>query len=338
MLHRWIPALLVLTWLSWLACATLPDDVLAPPSSLPSPTTIGWRPAHSISLEPLPESCRGSSQLPECLQVAPERVVGLVSSDGASHACVLPATSFSRSEGSVEETARLPDQASIMGAADSLLESLGCMLIHNGWWSYEICHRAGVSQFHMQGDRRPVLPPRVKNTKGHYVPVNEDYFLLGSSIDPAHPASLLRGPDGSLSYSLRYRAGDYCPLAEGMRSVEVRFSCGPQLVGIIQEVLTCQYLITLSMPHMCSLEGFEQPQATPDVSDILCYSPSADPRQQHGARTPGFDEQLLIDLASRMTSQHATDQNRIEPNPGNLEKLAVDFLEKRLKKPSSMYR
>src|SRR3989338_10177974 len=138
MLHRRIPALLVLTWLSWLACAPLPHDVLAPPSSLPSPTTIGWRPAHSISLEPLPESCRGSSQLPECLQVAPERVVGLVSSAGASHACVLPATSFSRSEGSVEDSARLPDQASIMGAADSLLESLGCMLIHNGWWSYEI--------------------------------------------------------------------------------------------------------------------------------------------------------------------------------------------------------
>ena len=227
---------------------------------------------------------------------------------------------------------------------DEILQGLGCLLVPHGWWTYEYCHLQTVSQFHMTGDRRPPPPARVLNAKGHSVPVTEDEYILGAELDvTVHPPTIVHAhnnhPFSSSSSSsssssassafsyltLRYTHGDYCPLLNGFRSVEVRLACGDGK-ATIDEVQTCQYQVGLFLPQLCAVPGFEAPavpvQAAADAADgaqgaadaalrLECFGMEHDeegPALGMQEREAGVDEDRVLALAQLYSRRIATAQ------------------------------
>jgi hypothetical protein len=155
---------------------------------------------------------------------------------------------------------REPDAETTITEARRVLDSLSnwCAYRVEGWWTYEVCYKKKVRQYH------------VDVVNGNDVSAD---FLLGTYSDMLVDLSMKDikntsewdGSDSSdVFVSDLCDNGDVCDLEEvggplGMkRTVEVRYYCGssvqPMLVDV-KEPRSCHYIFDVRMASLCSVPG-----------------------------------------------------------------------------------
>ncbi|KAJ9101736.1 hypothetical protein QFC21_003075 [Naganishia friedmannii] len=72
----------------------------------------------------------------------------------------------------------------------------------------------------------------------------------------------------------RWSGGTVCDMTGRPRRIEIQFHCrmgGVDEISSIKEIATCQYLMTIHSPHLCSLPGFHIPTIDDEPSrPIIC--------------------------------------------------------------------
>ena len=154
-------------------------------------------------------------------------------------------------------------------AAEQLAE-LGerCFYRVEGWWTFELCMRRHVRQFHAEGDA--VLSE----------------FMLGLFSEAETAAAAAASPPPGSPAAARYHVhvfseGTPCDITGKRRSTEVRFLCAPEgsqaaavvlaggsFIESIKEPSTCTYVLTFATPLLCKHDAFRVME--PTVSTIAC--------------------------------------------------------------------
>eukprot|EP00218_Dolichomastix_sp_CCMP3274_P013920 CAMPEP_0170149818 /NCGR_PEP_ID=MMETSP0033_2-20121228/44262_1 /TAXON_ID=195969 /ORGANISM="Dolichomastix tenuilepis, Strain CCMP3274" /LENGTH=239 /DNA_ID=CAMNT_0010386803 /DNA_START=8 /DNA_END=724 /DNA_ORIENTATION=- len=169
-------------------------------------------------------------------------------------------------------------------SASELLEALGttCFYRVEGWWTYELCYKKHVRQFHQEQDK-----------------VVSEYVLGQFSAEASRLQAELVGqefteePSASGAptryHSQVYTNGTACDLAgDEPRQTEVRFACvadSANLIASIKEPATCKYTLTFVTPLLCEHSAFKQQEQL--VQHIQCeaFTPlgqeTAEPEQGH---------------------------------------------------------
>lgn len=166
------------------------------------------------------------------------------------------------------------DPEETMREARKVLDSSSdwCAYRVEGWWTYEVCYKKKVRQYHVDGQN------------GNDVASD---FLLGKYADPlmdlhmkdAKNVSDWNGVESSDFYVADMcDEGDVCDLQEvggplGMkRTVEVRYYCGsssrPMLVDV-KEPRSCHYIFDVRMASLCSVPGLSSKVHVP-LRQIEC--------------------------------------------------------------------
>eukprot|EP00759_Apiculatamorpha_spiralis_P004905 PhF_6_TR12954/c1_g1_i3/m.20450/K10088/OS9; protein OS-9 len=185
--------------------------------------------------------------------------------DGANYICYVPkptagsADTKQEESGSSSKSASSNNNKQLSAAALQKLDKAiayyltnvkGCVKRTVGWWTYELCWRSTLRQYHL-------------NEQSNKIEADHD---LGT-----HPAG------GQLSYvpvdntlavppHLKYEAvgGSVCDLTQLPRATEVRAYCNVygtmtnQVDGFVevQETQTCKYVAHVYLSVLCTHEGF----------------------------------------------------------------------------------
>lgn len=150
------------------------------------------------------------------------------------------------------------------GGAEPLAElAERCFYRVEGWWTFELCMRRHVRQFHAEGDA--VLSE----------------FMLGLFSEADTAAAAAAGVPGGRYHAHFFSEGTPCDLTGGRRNTEVRFVCAPEgsqaaavvlaggsFIESIKEPSTCTYVLTFATPLLCQHDAFRV--AEPAVATIAC--------------------------------------------------------------------
>ena len=131
-----------------------------------------------------------------------------------------------------------------------------CIILVEGWWTYEYCHQKHVTQFHM-------------DPKGN---VHPKHFLgKGSSDLTLHRDGL------NIFYSSNFTSGDICDITGLPRTTIINYRCpnlgsepqaSKELGMSLKEIRTCSYLVVVDVDDLCPVT---HPNSEKDVSVIPCY-------------------------------------------------------------------
>lgn len=141
----------------------------------------------------------------------------------------------------------------------SVLDSLGdwCAYRIDGWWTYEICYRQGIRQFHTDTEVKKVTSE----------------FLLGKYPETLDTPLIVEGDEGDVSHH-NYASdvcgeGHVCDVGDrfgAKREVEVRYWCGTSkkpVVVDVREPKSCHYVFDVQIAALCNLPGMQRDVAVP---------------------------------------------------------------------------
>jgi len=144
-------------------------------------------------------------------------------------------------------------------------EGQRCIYVTQGWWTYELCHKTHILQFHAEEHL---------STQSIMLGVF-DLEATQSLESPRAPlleaSDMLPGMRHRLPYhSHVFTKGDDCE-AEGSvrkRRTQVRFACSldGEIHLMVNEPKTCRYVLTLYLPVMCEHPSFSQGATDKDES------------------------------------------------------------------------
>ena len=156
-----------------------------------------------------------------------------------------------------------------------------CMYYVSGWWSYSLCYKRQIKQFHAlpSGSGIPSYPPMEDPTThsfilGKFPRRNDDGDI---DEEPMHKTTTtdvaeLQTRGGSRYLVQRLEGGTTCDLTGKKRKIEIQFHCHPQStdrIGWIKELTTCSYLMVVYTPRLCNDVAFLPPQQD-EVHTIEC--------------------------------------------------------------------
>lgn len=156
-----------------------------------------------------------------------------------------------------------------------------CMYYVSGWWSYSLCYKRQIKQFHAlpSGAGIPSYPPMEDPTTHSFVlgkfprrdddgDIEEEPMQKRTTTDVAE----LQTKGGSRYLVQRLVGGTTCDLTGRSRKIEIQFHCHPQStdrIGWIKELTTCSYLMVVYTPRLCNDVAFLPPQQD-EVHTIEC--------------------------------------------------------------------
>eukprot|EP00092_Neocalanus_flemingeri_P014769 GFUD01015938.1.p1 GENE.GFUD01015938.1~~GFUD01015938.1.p1 ORF type:complete len:884 (-),score=289.89 GFUD01015938.1:28-2679(-) len=134
----------------------------------------------------------------------------------------------------------------------SPLETAPCMFLTKEWWTYEVCYKRAIKQYHVEGD----------------VPVGA-VIVLG-----VHNPALDRWEVSNKTYQPQwYGNGSRCELTDKLRQTEVRFVCneaaGMEFIGDIVEHQSCEYRVVVHTSKLCGVPWLRTVQDTTPLP-IVC--------------------------------------------------------------------
>lgn len=203
-------------------------------------------------------------------------ILPITSKNGSQYRCILPKpfSSSSQHTSLVESDMQQDDIIPLdQSTPEQLLEALKnvCAYRIEDWWTYEVCYRKQVKQYHSEGKKMSQ-----QHSLGEYEPGEEDE---GGGINKVHidtSSVSLPGGGGEQRYvSQHYTNGDICELTGDRRSSEVRFTCDPgsstgdTVITSITEPHSCHYVITVATYRLCKHPEFMQHPAP--VVAVKCY-------------------------------------------------------------------
>ncbi len=180
-----------------------------------------------------------------------------------------------------------------------LLGELGgaCLYHREGWWTFEVCPRQHVRQFHAERDARTA----------EYVLGRFDADATARRhADAARPFAEEVAPSGAAQrfHAHVFSNGTQCDLTGQPRSAEGRLVCAPEAaagaagapgapgaleapqhaIEAVKEPTTCHYVLTLATPLLCRHAAFRV--HAPPVAHIRCQAapPAAGELQAGGAQ------------------------------------------------------
>jgi protein OS-9 len=188
--------------------------------------------------------------------------------------------------------------------------------VSQGWWTFELCVRKHVRQFHQEKDvvvSEYVLGRFDEGATAQLhaqagQPYSEEATPTGAATRCARAPACARLRPLRAGCSRAHAAprsfhahvfanGTACDLTAEPRSTEVRFVCAPEagaavaagaaaahFIESVKEPVTCHYVLTLATPLLCAHAAFRVEEAP--VAHIRCRA-TAPPAAQDGAREGG---------------------------------------------------
>ena len=228
----------------------------------------------------------------EITPATPHRRVPMTSADGQKYLCRIPERAMDEDENedgedddgviirgdSTASTTTLRDVERAKSVDRHLAPLEGkCFYYGNGdWWTYEMCHKSHVEQFHREGAARVSA-----YSLGRF---DADATLGLETTRGADGDASVSGGGGSASSVLENRpyhahafvGGSACEdvgdaYRETKRRSEVRFVCaedGAEGVSSVEEPATCRYVLTFRTPLACEVEDLRPKR--PGVERITC--------------------------------------------------------------------
>ena len=190
------------------------------------------------------------------------------------------------------------ENESVMEVLERTMNGFCLQTSTGGWWTYEICHKKNIRQYHeVVGTRKnkngAVYTARTveaDHNLGSYqpnvfaaiVPEDEWKFVVNATDK--------KGGVVKPYFELEYTGGDVCDhsdvtdaaiVAGGStqkgisRSSSVRYQCGDNYDISVSEDSTCHYIVIVELPDLCSHPLFKQPVSKKQVFKCL-YVPEDD--------------------------------------------------------------
>lgn len=168
-----------------------------------------------------------------------------------------------------------------------------CIQTTIGWWSYEICHKQQIRQYHeatttRRNEMGALFVARVMETEHVLGRFQEDSIVTtlwgdeGSIVVNSTAVKHIDG--GSTYYEIEYIGGDFCDGSDvkdsaivagaagsgGLtRASSVRYFCGPRLDVVVNEDSTCHYTVEVAVPDLCVHPLFIEPVSKRQVVKCL---------------------------------------------------------------------
>jgi Glucosidase II beta subunit-like protein len=197
------------------------------------------------------------------------------------------------------------ENESIREILDRVLSMLCLQSNLGGWWTYEICYKQSIRQFHEGiGTKRNSAGANVmakiaesEHILGVYDPSNErtdildeeEWKLVVNVTTPGISSSgsgNLWGEGSGAYYEIEYTSGDVCDhtdvtdaaivagstsgIGGGVeRSSTVRFFCGEMYDVAVHEDSTCHYIVQVKVPALCQHRLFRAPSAKKQLIKCL---------------------------------------------------------------------
>jgi len=173
---------------------------------------------------------------------------------GQAYSCVLPEVLSNQED---EKEALKKENDDVVKILDKSLNG-SCLTYHKGWWSYKVCHKKKIQQYHM-------------NEKGE---VDGDITLLGvyQSEDDWSIKDKSGKKTGNLYHKQTYVNGTKCDLTTKSRSVIVQYYCSSSdanAVIRVEEPSTCEYIITVNSKALCTHTLFKEKVKANEIS-LVC--------------------------------------------------------------------
>jgi len=149
---------------------------------------------------------------------------------------------------------------SLVGDGVTIEDALGelarkCVRITHGWWTYELCHRTHIRQYHQEKNQISstnsigtfdAKASAQSHVEGAPLPALDSEDLIpGMSRTHVHPY-----------YRHVFNGGNSCDMPDfkGPRRAIVRFACSPdeRTHMLVKEPSPCRYTITLFLPAACT--------------------------------------------------------------------------------------
>jgi len=172
-------------------------------------------------------------------------------------------TSLDGSTGSVDAT--------INSAFDELKKGQlkkPCIYYTPGWFSFEICWKQEIKQFHIE---------RVEQEDQDPVDTITDAYVLG--VWDGEPLTVVAKSSTKSYAKLNYNEGTVCELTGRPRMTTVNLRCDREKEGIqvenFQEVETCVYVFNVAMSSLCEHDEFKP--SVIRTEEIVCYLSQAIP-------------------------------------------------------------
>jgi len=134
-----------------------------------------------------------------------------------------------------------------------------CIYLSLGWWTYEVCHRKHILQFHV--DRHRTVDAILLGRFDQLATTN----MVSVEIPHLELANLLPGMRERLPYhSHVFSQGDPCEIEMKKRRTQVRFACpvDGQVHLVVNEPSTCRYVLTLYLPIVCKHPAYRPTTTT----------------------------------------------------------------------------
>ena len=212
---------------------------------------------------------------------------------------------LSRSTPTDKELAMAKENESIREILDRVLNMLCLQTNHGGWWTYEICYKQSIRQFHETiGTKRNSAGAKIvakitetEHTLGVYdetkerrhIPDAEEWKLVVNatvSRTGSNSVGSVWGEGSGAYYEIEYTGGEVCDDADVTdsaivagsavgangdveRSSTVRFFCGELYDVAVHEDSTCHYIVQVKVPALCQHRLFRAPSAKKQVIKCL---------------------------------------------------------------------
>mmetsp|Transcript_11725 Transcript_11725/g.14615 ORF Transcript_11725/g.14615 Transcript_11725/m.14615 type:complete len:403 (-) Transcript_11725:1306-2514(-) len=128
-----------------------------------------------------------------------------------------------------------------------------CLQRVDGWWTYELCYKKYVRQFHRGKNSKEVSEYKL----GYFDQYEND------KLEKEGGALTKTTPEGKPVYTEWYTKGTECDLTGSHRSTKVVYMCPSSTTGFVElikveESATCGYVFSVMVPALCAHPFFEE--------------------------------------------------------------------------------
>ena len=161
-----------------------------------------------------------------------------------------------------------------------------------GWWTYEVCHRGRISQYHeemgyiVNTETNTRVPKKVIDDQYNLGEFDENTFdSFPSEEEHLHVVNATSSSKTGTYFEVEYRGGDRCDDDKDVkdaavvagskgstgiqRASTVRYFCGPETKVTVNEDRTCHYMVRVFVPELCLHPLFKAPVTKKQVIKCL---------------------------------------------------------------------
>ncbi|OQR98611.1 hypothetical protein ACHHYP_08373 [Achlya hypogyna] len=139
--------------------------------------------------------------------------------------------------------------ATLKATVDAAFGTQKCHVMPNGWWSYQVCYKTEVRQYHQVSAARSIVLTRVQEPDETRT---ADWSMGRFTEDRSTEKEVIHF----------YSGGQHCDENGQARATSVKYVCCPEqpdiVVDTIDEPALCQYNIRVCVPTLCD------PSSPPD--------------------------------------------------------------------------